>query len=176
MLTNVNSLAVWWSFYSRAPKLGVITVCKRDLAGDHLVLILGSSAVRSPPHRRGGRWWKGWRSSRYSSHGGCALGAELKMFMVRTWVIYSESSQFCPPPSIGSDLPIYIELGQVHGGFGSLVYGLCASESWRALQRCLWTLALSWSRRSPKGVRLLYSYALTIRLCWLGPASTRYTF
>jgi hypothetical protein len=35
---------------------------------------------------------------------------------------------------LGSDLPLYIEVGQVHGGLGSLAYGLYASESRRVLQ------------------------------------------
>jgi hypothetical protein len=41
-------------------------------------------------------------------------------------MICPESSRFCPIPSMGSNLPLYIEVGQVHGDLGSLVYGLRA--------------------------------------------------
>jgi len=43
------------------------------------VLILGLLVVRSHPCRRGGRGWKGWRSSWYSSHGGSAISVELEL-------------------------------------------------------------------------------------------------
>ena len=65
-------------------------------------------------------------------------------------MIYLESSS----PSKGSNLPLYTQVGRVHGGLGGLVYGLCALESRRVLQWCGWTLALSWSWRSP-GCRLV---------------------
>jgi hypothetical protein len=56
---------------------------------------------------------------------------------------------------VGFDLPLYIKVGQVHGGLGSLVYGLCAAKSRRVLP---------------------YSDVLTARLYRLGQASTRYAF
>jgi hypothetical protein len=64
-------------------------------------------------------------------------------------MICLESSRFCPLLSIGSNLPLYIEVGLVHGGLGSLIYGLRVPESKRSLQWCEWTLVLLWSQRSP---------------------------
>jgi hypothetical protein len=54
---------------------------------------------------------------------------------VRTGMICLESSS----PSIGFDLPLYIEVDRVHGGLGSLAYGVCALESRRVLQLRRWT-------------------------------------
>ena len=53
-------------------------------------------------------------------------------------------------PSVGSDLPLYTQVGRVDGSLGGLVYGLCAPESRRVLQQRGWTLALLWSWRSPR--------------------------
>jgi hypothetical protein len=40
----------------------------------------------------------------------------------------------------------------------------------------VWTVAISWSRRSSGVARLLCSDTLSVRLCQLGPASTKCTF
>jgi hypothetical protein len=50
-------------------------------------------------------------------------------------MIYLELSS----PSVGSNLPLYIKVGRVHGGLGGLAYGVCALESRRVLQRRRWT-------------------------------------
>jgi hypothetical protein len=39
-------------------------------------------------------------------------------------MICSESATFHPAPFVGSNLPLYTEVGQVHGSLGSLIYGL----------------------------------------------------
>jgi hypothetical protein len=57
------------------------------------------------------------RSSRYSSLGGSALGVELKLFgedRNDLFGIILDSSR----PSLGSDQPLYIELGRVDGDLG----------------------------------------------------------
>jgi hypothetical protein len=97
--------------------------------------------------------------------------------LVRTRMIWSVSSFFRPVPSIGSNLPLYIKIGRVHGSLGSLAYmvymrrspgGRCSGVDgpWRC---CGAEEALGI-------VRLLYSDALTVMLCRLGPDSTRCTF
>jgi hypothetical protein len=114
------------------------------------------------------------RSSRYSSLGGSALSVELELFGENKndlfGIILDSSS-----PSLGSDLPLYIKVGRVHGGLGTLamVYvrqsprGSCsgADGPWR-YRRAKEALGV---------VRLLCFDMLSVRLCRLGPASARCT-
>jgi hypothetical protein len=75
-----------------------------------------------------GRKMVEWRSSRISSRGGSALGAELWVG-VRTlsdWERSPQSSSISPSSSRFRPSPLYIEVGQVHGGLGSSVYSLHA--------------------------------------------------
>jgi hypothetical protein len=63
-------------------------------------------------------------------------------------MIYLGSSS----PSLGSDLPLYSEVGWVHDGLGGnepMVY-MRQSPGW-SCSGALWTEAMSWSRRSLGG-------------------------
>jgi hypothetical protein len=70
---------------------------------------------------------------------------------VRTGMICLKSSS----PSVGSDLPLYIEVGRVHGVLGSLVYGVCAPESRRILQLRRWTWRCRGAEEARFGYRLV---------------------
>ena len=65
------------------------------------------------------------RSSHYSPWV-ALLSVQSSSCSMRTRMIYSVLSSVRPLPSIGSDLPLYIGVRQVHGSLGSLVYGQCA--------------------------------------------------
>jgi hypothetical protein len=60
---------------------------------------------------------------------------------MRNGMIYLGSSS----PSLGSDLPLYSEVGWVHGGLGDepMVY-MCWSLG-RSCSGAVWTKAMSWS-------------------------------
>ena len=62
------------------------------------------------------------RSSRYFSLGGSALGVVLKLSEEDSndlsRIALDSSSGFHPLPPLGSNLPLYTEVGQVHGGLG----------------------------------------------------------
>jgi len=93
------------------------------------MLILGSLAVRSLVGEEEGNGKGGGALD--TPLGVAHLDVELDLFIREDSndLSYSESSY----PSVGSDLPICIEVGRVHGGLGSLVYGLYVVKSRRAL-------------------------------------------
>jgi hypothetical protein len=80
-------------------------------------------------------------------------------------------------PLLGSDLPLYLEVGQVHGGLEKLsLWSTCTR-----LQEGLAAMSCGpWRCRGTEGalgiIRLLCSDMLGVRLCRLGPAFARCTF
>jgi hypothetical protein len=108
-------------------------------------------------------------SSQYSSRGGSALGAELELFG-------EDKNDVWNPPPLGSDLPLYIKVGRVHGGLGEF-------SLWSTCTGVQEGLAATWcgqwcchgAEEAPGIVQLLCSDTLSVRLCWLGPAFTRCT-
>jgi hypothetical protein len=136
------------SLYSRAPKSGGLLQqeCKTFSRGslDAIICLvgsqLGSLAVEKKIVER--------RSSRCSSLGGSALGAELGVVPEDSVRLVSLFLTSLPPSSYWIRPPLINRGRSGTRRFGGLVYDIHASESRRALLRRGRISALSWSQRS----------------------------
>jgi hypothetical protein len=80
--------------------------------------------------------------------------------------------------TLGSDLPLYIEVGWVHGCLGK--FSLWSTYMHQSLGGFCSGVDGPWrchgAEEALNVVRLLCSDTLSVRLCRLGPSSTRCTF
>jgi hypothetical protein len=150
---------------------GVTTECKgeRYLVGDCLWKPRHRWCL--PPRRKVGRQWMQRRGSRCPFLGCFALDAERELNGEDSNDMFGILL-----PLLGSNLPLYIEIGRVHGSLGELSqWSTCAR-----VQKGLATASCGpWRCRGAKEalgvIRLLCSDTLSVRLCRLRPASTRCT-
>jgi hypothetical protein len=92
---------------------------------------------------------------------------------VRSGMIYLGSSS----PSLGSDLPLYSEVGWVHDGLGGMsLWSTCAGVQDGLAAALYGPRRCRGAEEASRVVRLLCSNTLRVRLCRLGLASHKCVF